>query len=61
MHEHTLLCERRYNPRLDFEVQVLVNLSHNSDRSKFLAWIQNISHGGFKIRSSNSTNLKSLI
>ena len=60
MDGQTPISERRHKPRLDLEVQVLINLSHNNNGSKFLGWIQNISHGGFKIKSSNSIDLKSL-
>jgi len=55
---NTQVLERRESPRVDLEVQVVMNPSHNG--SKFFGWIQDISLGGFKVKVSDSLNFKDL-
>jgi len=41
--------ERRGTPRVDLEVQVLINPSGGT--AEIVGWIQDVSHGGFRVKA----------
>lgn len=50
--------ERREHPRINLETKVTIR---TSDLEPFMpAWIQNISRGGFKLKSDNTLNIKDI-
>jgi hypothetical protein len=51
-------AERRGSPRIDLEVQVLINPSHQEFRIP--AWIQDISNNGFRVKADMPLNIKGL-
>ena len=50
--------ERRESPRIDLEVQVLINAS--DPRFRIPGWIQDISNNGFKVKAEFPINIKGL-
>lgn len=50
--------ERRGYPRIDLEIQVIIKSI--DDDSIIFGWIQDISHGGFKVRIGIPLNLKAV-
>ena len=55
---HDGQTERREHPRINLETKVSIR---TSDLEPFMmAWIQNISRGGFKVKGDNSLNTKDI-
>ncbi len=55
---HDGQVERRTYPRINLETKVSIR---TSDLEPFMmAWIQNISRGGFKVKGDNSLNTKDI-
>jgi len=56
--QNTLFYEKREDPRVSLEVEVIITPFHRN--LKIAGWVEDISHGGFKVKANFPYNFKGL-